>query len=225
MHAERPTIPPTPPAEAATAIAPAVAVTAPIEAPPRRRGRRLAIVAIVVAALVAAGVAGALLINRDDGGAPTTTTTTTTSTTPTNPPPPTASLPGDRYLTNSAAIAAAEAYKDLGLHVVDANAYLGPSGLGVLVAQVADGRSYLVIFYDGHLIGLDFSEPSWAVRIVDQTPDTITVHYSLFAAGQRPPAPPIGEKQIAFRWDPERARLSPENGPVPPTDQGVEGHR
>jgi serine/threonine protein kinase len=226
MHAERPTIPPTPPAEAATAIAPAVTVTAPIEAPPRRRGRRLAIIAIVVAVLVAAGVAGALLINRDDEPTPTTTSTTsTTSTTPTNPPPPTASLPGDRYLTNSAAIAAAERYRGLGLHVVDSNAYLGPSGLGVLIAQVADGRSYLVIFFDGHLIGLDFSEPSWSVRVADQTPDTITVDYGLYPANQGSPSPTTGVKRITFRWDPERARLSPENGPVPPTDQGVDGHR
>jgi hypothetical protein len=227
MHAERPTIPPTPPtppAEAATAIAPAVAVTAPIEPRPRR-GVRLAIVAIVLAVVVAAGGAIALALSRDDGSPAATTSTTTTTTTTAPPTSATAPLPGDRYLTNTAAIAAAEAYKGLGLHVVDSNAYLGPSGLGVLIAQVPDGRAYLVIFYDGHLIGLDFSEPSWAVRIVDQTPDTITVRYSLFAAGQRPPAPPTGEKQIAFRWDPERARLIPENGPVPPTDQGVDGHR
>jgi hypothetical protein len=137
----------------------------------------------------------------------------------------TAPLPGDRYLTNSGAIAAAEQYKGLGLHVVNANAYLGPSGLGVLIAQVPDGRSYLVIFFDGHLIGLDFSEPSWSVNVADQTPDTITVDYGLYAANQTAPAPTIGVKRITFRWDPSRARLSPENGPVPPTEQGVDGHR
>ncbi|MBV9952988.1 MAG: protein kinase, partial [Acidimicrobiia bacterium] len=237
MHAERPTIPPRPPAEAPTAIAPAVAVTAPIgpddgpdddyvgggDGP--RRSRRLAIIVVVLALLAAAAAAGVWAVGRDDNPAPTTTSTSSTTTTATTATPPTAPLRGERYLTNTAAIAAAEAYKGLGLQVVDSNAYLGPSGLGVLVARVDDGRSYLVIFFDGHLIGLDFSEPSWSVRVVDQTPDTITVDYGLYAANQSAPAPTTGVKRITFRWDPSRARLSPENGPVPPTDRGVDQHR
>ena len=71
-----------------------------------------------------------------------------------------------------------------------------------------DGRRHLVVFYDGHLLGLDFAEPSWSVDVVDQTADSFTVDYALFAAGQRPPAPPTGAKRIAFAWDAETGPVS-----------------
>jgi hypothetical protein len=130
--------------------------------------------------------------------------------------------------TDGDAIRAAEQLgrdRGLELDVVATNAYLGPRGLGLMVAQVPDGRHYLVVFFDGHVIGLDFAEPSWAVRIVDQDATSFVAAYSLFGAGQAPPAAPTGTKEITFVWDAERARLIAQNGPVPPTEQGVDGHR
>ena len=110
--------------------------------------------------------------------------------------------------------------------MVDTNAYLGPRGLGVMVAEVPDGRQYLVVFFDGHVMGLDFAEPSWTVDIVDQTPTSFTVDYALYAAGQAPPAAPIGTEAHRVRVGRRAGQGSiPQNGPVPPTDQGVDGHR
>ena len=170
------------------------------------------------------------VLARQDGDDPTppTTTQSTTTTTTTTAPPVTAPLPGEAASTHSEAVAAAvQLGRDRGLEldVVDTNSYLGPRGLGVMVAEVPDGRHSLVVFYDGHVLGLDFTEPSWTVDIVDQTSESFTVDYGLYAAGQAPPAAPIGQKRIAFVWDAERAKVNPQNGPVPPTDQGVDGHR
>ena len=148
------------------------------------------------------------------------------------PPPPRPLSPRrcpvrPRPRTRTAVAAAVQLGRDRGLEldVVDTNSYLGPRGLGVMVAEVPDGRRSLVVFYDGHVLGLDFTEPSWTVDIVDQTSESFTVDYALYAAGQAPPAAPIGQKRIAFVWDAERAKVNPQNGPVPPTDQGVDGHR
>ena len=94
-----------------------------------------------------------------------------------------------------------------------------------MIAEVPDGRHHLVVFYDGHVLGFDFTEPSWTVEVLDQTADSFIVDYSLYAAGQRPPVAPTGAKRITFVWDAERARVNPQNGPVPPTDQDVDGHR
>jgi hypothetical protein len=239
MQAERPTIPPVPPgrqggpppAMAATAVAPVVTVLTtsderppdPREDPPRRRGA-LPVVAGIVLLGLAAAVAGFLLARRDDGGPAPARTTTTTSTVP-PATPSTRPLPGIPAQTVSQATAAAEAYRGLGLDVVDNRSYRGVRGLSVLVARVPDARQYLVVFYDGHLIGLDWSEPSWQVTVTDVTADAITVDYGLFAAGQRPPSPTIGTKRIVFAWNAESGQLIPENGPAPPTDQGVDGHR
>ena len=94
-----------------------------------------------------------------------------------------------------------------------------------MIAEVPDGRHYLVVFYDGHVLGLDFTEPSWTVE--RRRPDRRLLHRRLRAVRGRPapPAAPIGSKRIAFVWDAERAKVNPQNGPVPPTDQGVDGHR
>ena len=69
------------------------------------------------------------------------------------------------------------------------------------------------MFYDGHVLGFDFTEPSWTVEVVDQTADSFTVDYSLYAAGQAPPAAPTGEKRITFVWDAERAKRQPAERP------------
>ena len=240
MRAERPTLPPRPAVVAssaataggsgpATAVAPVVGGATLREAPPaddpppsRRRG--LLIAAALVAVLLAAVVG--FVLARQDGDDPTPPTTTQSTTT--TAPPVTAPLPGEAASTHSEAVAAAvQLGRDRGLEldVVDTNSYLGPRGLGVMVAEVPDGRRSLVVFYDGHVLGLDFTEPSWTVDIVDQTSESFTVDYALYAAGQAPPAAPIGQKRIAFVWDAERAKVNPQNGPVPPTDQGVDGHR
>ena len=108
----------------------------------------------------------------------------------------------------------------------DTNSYLGPRGLGVMVAEVPDGRRYLVVFYDGHVLGprLRRAQLDRRHRRPDRgRPSPSTTR--CYAAGQAPPAAPIGQKRIAFVWDAERAKVNPQNGPVPPTDQSVDGHR
>jgi hypothetical protein len=240
MRVERPTLPPMPAAQggvaaaadapdAATQAIPAVAAyTEPVPdpppaAPPKRRGSLVA--AALVAVLVAA-VVGFLLTRQDDGDPPPPTTTSSTSTVPTTTTKP---LPGEAAATDGDAIRAAEQLgrdRGLQLDVVNTNAYLGPRGLGLMTAAVPDGRHYLVVFFDGHVIGFDFAEPSWTVRVVDQDSTSFEAAYGLYAPGQgAPPSAPTGEKRIRFDWDAERARLIAQNGPVPPTDQDVDGHR
>jgi hypothetical protein len=186
------------------------------------------LLAVALAALVlAAAVAGFLAVRAggDDDPPPATTSSSSTSSTTTTSVVP---WKNEAVPNQAGAITAAEAEgraRDLQLQVVDTNAYRGEIGLSALVAEVPDGRRYVVVFYDGHLLGFDFAEPSWSLEVTDQTPDSLTVAYGLFAAGERPPAPPTGTKEIRFRWVPERGRITTENGPVPPTDPAVDGHR
>ena len=95
-----------------------------------------------------------------------------------------------------------------------------------MVAEVPDGRRYLVVFYDGHVLGPRLHRAELDRRTSSTRPPTPSPSTTrLYAAGQAPPAAPIGQKRIAFVWDAERAKVNPQNGPVPPTDQGVDGHR
>ena len=81
-----------------------------------------------------------------------------------------------------------------------------------------------IVLGDGRLLGSDVKEPSWHVRIADQTTTRVDVAYSLFAANQSPACcDPTGEKVIGFVYD--GTGVTPQNGPFPTTDQALDDHR
>jgi hypothetical protein len=112
---------------------------------------------------------------------------------------------GGQIVTLSQAEAVVQAQ---GYTPVNSDGFTNDNRLKVILATAtgsADGYQQLAFFFaDGRYLGNDSKDPSAGISLSDQTNDTVTLQYAVYAPGDPLSAPSQPSQTARFRYDGSR---------------------